>query len=115
MRARQWLYGLTADEWLHLAAEGDDSEVAPCCANLSAVREALNALAVSQGADDYGWQLSAGRRLLKLLGDDGYGHGLDDRARFPLLHQVLDGIREQQAGLRQLRAVPGRKGSHDAR
>lgn len=94
---RAWLYGLTADEWLHLAARGEDSEVAPCCGNLSEARELLNQLATLQAPDDTGWQLAVGRRLLEALSADGAGHGLDDRGQFPLLHRVLDGIREQQA------------------
>lgn len=97
LRPRAWLYGLTADEWLHLAGEGEASEVTPCCGNLSEVRELLNALATFQSPDDTGWQLSMGRHLLEVLGADGNGHGLDDRESFPLLHRVLDGIRAQQA------------------
>lgn len=95
--ARPRLYGLTAEEWLHLAAEGDDSEVAPCCANVSAVRELLNQLATLQAGDDAGWQLAVGRRLLEVVEADGDGHGLSDREAFPLLHRVLDGVRAQQA------------------
>ncbi len=96
MSERQWLYGLTADEWLHLAGEGEGSEVTPCCANVSDIRSMLNALAVLQSPDDTGMQLSAGRRLLGLLEGDGDGHDLADRGQFPLLHRVLDGIRAQQ-------------------
>lgn len=100
---RLWAYGLTADEWLHLAAEGEDSEVPPCCGNISNVRELLNALAVSQAAyDDVDWmRMSLGRELLELLGDtfpeDGYGHDLNHRDTFPLLHRVLEGVREEMS------------------
>lgn len=91
------LYGLTATEWLHLAGEGDGSEVQPCCGNLSEVRELLNALATLQSPDDTGMQLAIGRHLLEVLGADGDGHGLDDEAAFPLLHRVLAGVRAQLA------------------
>lgn len=111
--ARRWLYGLTADEWLHLAAEGEDSEVAPCCGNLGHIRELLNALATFQSRDDTGWQLSLGRRIIEALEGDGEGHGLHDPRAFPLLHRVLAGIRAQLAdpdpfGMRAvLPEVPG--------
>jgi hypothetical protein len=97
MSDRQWLYGLTADEWLHLAAEGDQSEVQPCCGNLGELRELLNELVTSQSPDDTGWRRSIGKRLLSVYEADREGHGLPDRAQFPLLHKVLDGLREEIA------------------
>jgi hypothetical protein len=97
MSKRTWLYGLTADEWLDLAARGEDSEVPPCCGNLGTLRELLNALATCQADEDTGTQLYIGREVLLSLEGDGNGHGLDSRAGFPLLHRVLDGIRAQQA------------------
>jgi hypothetical protein len=88
---RTWLYGLTADEWLHLAAEGQDSEVSPCCGNLSELRGALNWLTTSQGdCQDY-LAASAVMRAYHLEGDQ---HNLvTGKDHFPLLHRVLDGIR----------------------
>lgn len=94
---RTWLYGLTADEWLHLASEGEDSEVQPCCGNLGELRDLLRSLATFQSPDDTGWQLSIGRHITEVTDGDGEGHGLHDREQFPLLHRVLDGIRTQQA------------------
>lgn len=90
------LYGLTAEEWLHLAAEGEDSEVQPCCGNLGDLRELLNRLATCQSKDDTGLQLALGQQVLRNLEGDGDGHGLGSREQFPLLHRVLDGIRAQQ-------------------
>lgn len=92
---RRWLYGLTADEWLHLASEGQESEVPPCCGNLGALRDLLRALLAFQSPDDTGWQHSLGREILKAVEADGDGHGLGSAADFPLLHRVLDGIREE--------------------
>lgn len=91
-----WLYGLTADEWFHLASEGEDSEVQPCCGNLGSIRDHLRELMAFQSGDDAGWQLAIGRRLLLEVEADGSGHGLDNRGQYPLLHKVLDGIRHQQ-------------------
>lgn len=97
MSDRQWLYGLTADEWLHLAAEGDQSEVQPCCGNLGELRDLLNELVTFQGPDDTGWRRSIGKHILAIYDADGWGHGLPDRAQFPLLHRVLDGLRREIA------------------
>lgn len=91
--SRRWLFGLTADEWLHLAAEGEDSEVAPCCGNLGHLRDLLRSLATFQAADDTGWHISLGHRILEAVEADGEGHDLHVREAFPLLHRVLDGIR----------------------
>jgi hypothetical protein len=95
---RRWLYGLTADEWFHLASEGEDSEVAPCCGNLGELRDLLRELAMFQSPYDSGWQDSIGRRVLVVVEADGDGHGLGDRGQYPLLHRVLDGIRAQVHG-----------------
>jgi len=98
MPARRWLYGLTADEWLHLASEGEDSEVAPCCGNLGELRDLLRTLLAFQSPDDAGWQLSLGREIVKAVEADGDGHDLGDAAKFPLLHRVLAGIRAAEDG-----------------
>jgi hypothetical protein len=90
---RRWLFGLTADEWLHLASEGENSEVPPCCGNLGELRDLLRALLGFQSPDDVGWHKSLGREITKLVEADGEGHNLGDAADFPLLHRVLAGIR----------------------
>jgi hypothetical protein len=94
---RRWLYGLTADEWLHLASESDASEVAPCCGNLGTLRDLLRELLAFQSPDDIGWRRSLGRRIAKVVEADGSGHNLDDVTLFPLLHRVLVGIRQEEA------------------
>ena len=93
---RTWKYGLTAEEWLHLAAEGPDSEVAPCCGDIGQLRDVLNMLATDQAqGGGIPW-------LAKLL-CDAYeaarnSHDtLADSARFPLLHRVFAGIRDEAA------------------
>jgi hypothetical protein len=95
---RRWCYGLTADEWFHLASEGDDSEIAPCCGNLGDIRDLIRTLMTFQAADDISWRKSVGRHLLKSVEADGEGHGLQDREKFPLLHRVLDGIKAEERG-----------------
>lgn len=86
---RTWLYGLTADEWLHLAAEGQDSEVAPCCGDIAVLREYLKDLAVTQ---DGSHQIFV-RYLLPSYAHALAAHGeLADKGTFPLLHRVLAGI-----------------------
>lgn len=92
---REWVYGLTADEWLHLAAEGDESEVQPCCGNIGELRGLLNSLATFQAPYDAGWRISTGKHLIAVYEADGDGHGLPDRAKFPLFHRVLDGVRAE--------------------
>jgi hypothetical protein len=89
MSERTWLYGLTADEWFHLACEGGDSEVAPCCGNIGAIRDTLRWLATSQGE---GEDWVPARTLVREYSADGGGHDLTSRDSFPLLHRVLDGI-----------------------
>jgi glutathione S-transferase len=96
---RLWLYGLTADEWLHLAAEGQDSEVAPCCGNISDLREHLNALATCQGAGESGIMLKAVLESYEMAA--GSHDEIADAAAFPLLHRVLAGIRAEQARMQE--------------
>lgn len=104
---RRWLYGLTADEWLHLACEGDKSEIAPCCGNLGELRELLQELAMFQGPDDGGWVQSIGRRLLQALEADGDGHNLGNAEDYPLLHRVLAGLRRELPEEAKNHEVPG--------
>lgn len=92
---RKRLYGLTADEWLHLAADGQDSEVAPCCGNISELREYLNALATCQGEGESGIMLRAVLESYEAAASD--HDTLADETAFPLLHRVLAGIRAEQA------------------
>ncbi len=92
MAERIWRYGLTGDEWLHLAAEGDESEVGPCCGNISVLRENLNALATSQG--DSGWAKFFSQSVLESYEMCRDGHKLANEESFPLLHRVLAGIRK---------------------
>jgi hypothetical protein len=94
---RTWLYGLTANEWFHLASEGDESEIRPCCGNIGELRDILRTLMQFQAQYEDGWQRSLGKQALQVVEADGEGHNLSDRDSFPLLHRVLDGIREQLA------------------
>ena len=92
---RKWMYGLTADEWLHLAAEGHDSEVAPCCGDIGALREWLQALTACQGAGE-SWMLW--RPVLDAYNTALSSHDtLASAEVFPLLHRVLAGIGEEMA------------------
>lgn len=94
--ARTWKYGLTADEWLHLAAEGPDSEVQPCCGDIGALRDVLNMMATDQAEGGGIPWLTAplrGAYDAALSSHD----TLDDPARFPLLHRVLAGIKAEAA------------------
>jgi hypothetical protein len=95
---RQWLYGLTADEWFHLAAMGQDSEVGPCCGNISDFREALNWLATSQG-DGEDWLPASA--VMRMYHQDSDGHDLPNQKSFPLLHRVLNGIRAAHPEIEQ--------------
>jgi hypothetical protein len=92
---RKWMYGLTADEWLHLAAEGQASEVAPCCGDIDGLRGWLNALATCQ---DGGLSYLLLQPTLDAYEVAAENHEtLRDPGTFPLLHRVLDGIRDQLA------------------
>lgn len=92
---RKWAYGLTADEWLHLACEGDKSEIQPCCGNIGHIRDILMALTTVQGEYDNAMRQSLAKMLYQALEADGSGHGLDNRDTFPLLYRVLDGLRAE--------------------
>lgn len=88
---KAWLYGLTAEEWLHLAAEGPDSEVAPCCPVISELRTYLNMVCTSQDEEESSVRIA--RCVLPAYEAAlAYHPGLADRERFPLLHKVLEGI-----------------------
>lgn len=90
-------YGLTADEWFHLASEGMDSEVQPCCGNIGDVRDLLREMMpFASCEDDIGWRQSIGKRLEQVIEADGEGHGLQNRETFPLLHRVLNGIKQER-------------------
>jgi hypothetical protein len=103
---RTWLYGLTADEWFHLASEGADSEVAPCCDDIGELRDLLRELMTFQAWDERSFRRVIGDRIMTVvgaeimaIGDPGDGgHDLAERTMYPLLNRVLDGIQaEQQA------------------
>jgi hypothetical protein len=92
---RTWNYGLTADEWLHLASEGPDSEVAPCCGDIGQLREYLQALTTSQGK---GSSVILGKGLLEAYATALASHDtLSDEQWFPLLHKALAGLRGELA------------------
>jgi hypothetical protein len=87
------MYGLTADEWLHLAAEGHGSEVAPCCGTIGTLREWLSILAVSQGEGEAAlYQPEVLNAYAAALADH---DALADAAAFPLLHRVVAAIRAE--------------------
>lgn len=97
---RVWLYNLTADEWMHLANEGEDSEVAPCCGNIGQIRELLQALSACQAESDTGLRQMLGKPLLEMLAADGDGHNLNDHRMFPLLHKAITGlVHEMELGV----------------
>lgn len=91
---RTRMYGLTADEWLHLAAEGQDSEVAPCCGDIGQLREWLNGLATAQGKGESWlfWQPVLDSYEVALGSHD----ALADEKSFPVLHRVLAGVRAEK-------------------
>lgn len=94
---RRWLYGLTADEWLHLAAEGESSEIGPCCGNIGALREWLQTLAVCQGPGE-SWGYA--RMTLDAYAVAVEGHDtLANPKTYPLLHRVLAAIRNDRPEL----------------
>lgn len=95
MSARTWLFGLTADEWFHLACEGQESEVPPCCGNIGVIRETLWLLLPYQNPDEAGMAAFWGKDLLRAVEEDGDEHDLQNAEQFPLLHRVMAGIREQ--------------------
>lgn len=92
---RAWLFGLSADEWLHLASEGEKSEVAPCCGSIGMLRDNLRLFTWFQDVGDAGWQKMLGEDVLVAVEADGDAHGLKNRDKYPLLNRVLDGIRKQ--------------------
>lgn len=92
---RTWQYGLTADEWFHVACEGETSEIPPCCGNIGDIRDIIRYLMVFQALEDFGWRKSIGMHLLEKIEADGNNHGFDDPGQFPLLHKILEGIREE--------------------
>lgn len=92
---KRWQYGLTADEWFHIACEGENSEVPPCCGNIGAIRDLVRELLIFQAPEESGWRKSAGTELLQTLTADEDGHDLSDREKFPLFNRMVDGIREE--------------------
>ena len=94
-KMKTWLYGLTADEWFEVACLDEKSEVAPCCGNIGLLRDLLRELMWFQGEHEDHWQKLLGSQVLESYESLGDEHGLSDRARYPLLNKVLDGIRKQ--------------------
>ena len=103
--AREWLYGLLADEWFHLSCEDENSEVAPCCGTLGALRDGLRELMLFQEPHLAGFREATGRQILQLVKEDDDEHGLDDKKQFPILHRVMDGIRADLTKLDAERAA----------
>jgi hypothetical protein len=89
------LYGLTADEWFHVASDGPDSEVPPCCGNIGAIRDAIRDLLPYLEDGELYLRRAPGLELLKLLDGDGDQHDLRDRETFPLLNTIADGLRAE--------------------
>lgn len=111
---RMWAYGLTADEWFHLASEGHDSEVTPCCGNLGEIRDLIRTLLQFQADDEFGWRKSVGAHLIEVVESDGEGHGLQDRESFPLLHRVQCGGQGLLPQPRPVDALPQATGAQGA-
>lgn len=100
-RPRLWLYGLTADEWLHLSCEGHASEVANCCGSIESVQDALGAVMSLQPPEYRSMRVMLYRQLREELDADAEdgdaGHGLSSPGAFPLLHRVLAGLEAEKA------------------
>lgn len=92
---RTWLFGLSADEWLHLACEGENSEIVPCCGNISVLRYLLMDLVTCQGQGD-GTPRKLAPDVLAAYKVALMGHtALESSRSFPLLHKVLGGLRAE--------------------
>lgn len=92
---RLWLYGLTADEWLHLACEGHGSEVANCCGNIEQIQDTLRAVMTIQPPEYRSMRVMLHKTLTEELAAD--DHGLGNPAEFPLLHRVIAGLEAEKA------------------
>jgi hypothetical protein len=90
-----WQYGLTADEWFHIACEGDRSEVQPCCGNLGDIRDLIRMIMQFQAPEEWGWRKSIGKALTIAVESDQDGHGLSDREMYPLFNRMLDGVKAE--------------------
>jgi hypothetical protein len=96
--AREWLFGLTADQWFHLASEGPDSEVQPCCGTIGELRDLLREILPFQAEHEWMFRADQCRRIVQIVEeDDPDDHGLNSKTTFPLLHKVIDGIRAEIA------------------
>lgn len=90
---RKWLYGLTADEWFHLACVGPDSEVAPCCGDIGQLREWLSGLASCQGPGESYMMCGSVIEAYDIALSD--HETLAEAEAFPLLHRVMAGVRTE--------------------
>jgi hypothetical protein len=95
--SRKWQYDLTADEWFHIACEGDKSEVQPCCGNLGDIRDLIRMVMQFQAPEEFGWRKSIGTQLLEVLAGDEDGHELSNREQYPLFNKMIDGIKKELA------------------
>jgi hypothetical protein len=103
---------------LHIASEGEDSEVPPCCGNLGILRDLLRAVTTNQEPrvqkNELCWPDYTEIQLVEYFDDlvqpskdDGAApdnHGLEDPKAYPLLHRVVDGIRANQERFHAKRA-----------
>lgn len=77
---------LTDAEWMALLRSTEDSELPPCCANISALRDEIIDLATERS--DISWAKTG---LLRAYGAARDGHDLDNGS-FPVLDKLMQQV-----------------------